>query len=139
MLLKPVAADGGYIAGVCGKYKGVVPIDGKTICGAREKKSGGSFSKVPIVSAWASADGISLGQEKVEEKSNEITAIPALINALDLAECILTIDAMGCQKKIVETIIDNEANYVISLKENQKGMYEWVVEQFIQMKRKMRL
>lgn len=122
-----------WINEICGKYKGIVPIDGKTICGAREKKSDGSFSKVHIVSAWASANGITLGQEKVEEKSNEITAIPALINALDLTECIITIDAMGCQKKIVETIIDNKADYVISLKENQKSMYEWVVGQFIQM------
>lgn len=122
-----------WINELCGKYKGVVPIDGKTIRGASEKQSNGSFAKVHMVSAWASANGITLGQEKVDEKSNEITAIPALINALDLVECIITIDAMGCEKKIVETIINNKADYVICLKENQKTMHQRVVDQFIQM------
>lgn len=122
-----------WIAEICGKYKGVVPIDGKTICGAKEKRPDGSFSKLHIVSAWASANGITLGQMKVEEKSNEITAIPALIEALDLSECIITIDAMGCQKKIVETIIKNNADYIICLKTNQGKLYEWVENQFTQM------
>lgn len=122
-----------WINEVCGKYKGIVPIDGKTVCGATRKNPDGSFSKVHIVSAWASANGITLGQEKVDEKSNEITAIPILIKALDLSECIITIDAMGCQKKIVETIIDNHADYVICLKENQKSVYQQVVGHFTQM------
>lgn len=135
-ILKPELLERSFrvwINEICGKYKGVVPIDGKTICGASERKDNGSFAKLHIVSAWASTNGITLGQEKVSEKSNEITAIPALIEALDLAECIITIDAMGCQKKIVETIIKNKADYVICLKENQKTMHQQVVEQFIQM------
>lgn len=135
-MLKPELLERSFrvwINEICGKYKGVVPIDGKTICGASEKQSNGSFSKIHIVSAWASANGITLGQEKVDEKSNEITAMPALIDALDLAECIITIDAMGCQKKIVEAIIKNKADYVICLKENQKSMHQRVVEQFVQM------
>ena len=135
-ILKPESLERSFrvwINEICGKYKGVVPIDGKTIRGASERKKDGSFSKLHIVSAWASANGITLGQEKVSEKSNEITAIPALIEALDLTECIITIDAMGCQKKIVETIIKNKADYVICLKQNQKKMYRQVVEQFAQM------
>lgn len=135
-LLKPELLEHSFriwITEISGKYKGVVPIDGKTICGASEKKSNGSFSKVHMVSAWASANGITLGQEKVDEKSNEITAIPALIDALDLSECIITIDAMGCQKKIVETVIKNKADYVICLKENHKAMYQQVSEQFSKM------
>lgn len=135
-ILKPEVLERSFrvwINEICGKYTGLVPIDGKTICGASGKQPDGSFSKLHIVSAWASSNGVTLGQEKVDEKSNEITAIPILIEALDLVECILSIDAMGCQKKIVETIIANQADYVISLKENQKYMYERVVEQFIQM------
>lgn len=122
-----------WIAEICGKYKGVVPIDGKTICGATEKKPDGSFSKLHLISAWASANGITLGQVKVNDKSNEITAIPALIEALDLSECIVTIDAMGCQKKIVETIVKNNADYVICLKNNQGKLYEQVERHFAQM------
>jgi len=134
-ILKPELLESSFrvwIREICGQYKGVVPIDGKTICGASEKQDNKSFSKLHIVSAWASANGITLGQEKVDEKSNEITAIPALIEALDLVECIVTIDAMGCQKKIVETIIRNKADYVISLKENQKTIHQQVIEQFVQ-------
>ena len=85
-----------------------------------------------IVSAWARANGITLGQEKVKDESNEITAIPTLIEALDLQEC-LTIDAMGCQKKIVETILSNGADYVISLKKNQKTIYKKLERQFMEM------
>lgn len=134
-LLKPELLERAFrvwITEICGKYKGVVPIDGKTICGSSEKKPDGSFSKLHIVSAWASANGITLGQVKVDDKSNEITAIPALIDALDLSECIVTIDAMGCQKKIVETIIKNDADYVICLKRNQEKLYELVESHFNQ-------
>lgn len=104
---------------ICGKYTGIVAIDGKEICGARHKNPDGSFSKLHMVSAWAVSNGVTLGQERVSEKSNEITAIPALIEALDLKDCIITIDAMGCQKEIVKSIIQKEADYVICLKGNQ--------------------
>ncbi len=138
-LLKPEVLEESFrswINEVCGKYKGIVPIDGKTIRGASEKTPDGSFSKLHMVSAWASANGITMGQEKVGEKSNETSAIPALIEALDLSECIVTIDAIGCQKKIVECIVRNKADYVICLKDNQKKMREFVAGQFEQMDRK---
>ena len=72
------------------------------------------------VSAWSAANGISLGQVKVDDKSSEITAIPLLINSLELSGCIVTIDAMGCQKDITQTIIEHDANYIIAIKENKK-------------------
>lgn len=132
-LLDPIALERCFrvwIHEICGKYKGIVPIDGKTICGATREFKDGSFSKLHVVSAWASANGVTLGQEKVDEKSNEITAIPLLIQALDLADCIITIDAMGCQKAIVERIIEKQADYVICLKENQPSFYEQVKDCF---------
>lgn len=71
-----------------------------------------------------SANGISLGQVKVDDKSNEITAIPPLLRALELEDCIVTIDAMGCQAEITKEIIKQKSNYVIALKENQKKSFE---------------
>ncbi|UVO94241.1 ISAs1 family transposase [Phocaeicola vulgatus] len=68
----------------------------------------------------SAANGISLGQVKVDDKSSEITAIPLLINSLELSGCIVTIDAMGCQKDITQTIIEHDANYIIAIKENKK-------------------
>ena len=77
-----------------------------------------------ITLAWTThelaANGISLGQVKVDDKSSEITAIPLLINSLELSGCIVTIDAMGCQKDITQTIIEHDANYIIAIKENKK-------------------
>jgi len=77
-----------------------------------------------MVSAWSAANGISLGQVKVDDKNNEITAIPLLINSLELSGCIVTIDAMGCQKDITQTIIEHDANYIIAIKENKKKNYQ---------------
>ncbi len=119
-----------WIQEVCGKYSGVVAIDGKEICGARQKNKNGSISKLHMVSAWAVANGVTLGQERVSEKSNEITAIPALVEALDLKDCVVTIDAMGCQKEIVKSIIDKKADYVICLKGNQGHFHSEVSEWF---------
>ena len=86
---------------ICEKYEGVVAIDGKTIRGASKCTSshpaGNPGFKLHMVSAWATANGISLGQLKVNEKHNEIVAIPLLLEALDLTGCLVTIDAMGCQ------------------------------------------
>jgi predicted transposase YbfD/YdcC len=79
-----------------------------------------------MVSAWATANSLVLGQVKVDEKSNEITAIPQLLEALEIAGCIVTIDAMGCQTDIVE----KEADYVLALKENQGNLYEDAVRLF---------
>lgn len=120
-LLSPSELENGFrvwIREICGKYRGLVSIDGKEIRGACEEKSGGSFESLRIVSAWASANGVSLGQEKVSDKSNEIKAIPLLIKALDLESCIITIDAIACQHEIASTIIDAKADYLISVKKN---------------------
>ena len=80
--------------------------------------------KLWMVSAWSAANGISLGQVKVDDKSNEITAIPLLLNSLDLNDCIVTIDAMGCQTDITRTIIERDANYIIAIKDNKKKNYQ---------------
>ena len=128
-LLSPDELEKGFrtwIREICGKYRGLVSIDGKEICGAREEKGDGSFESLRIVSAWASSNGVSLGQEKVSDKSNEIKAIPLLIKALDLEGCIITIDAIACQHEIVGTIIDAKADYLISVKKNQKKLYETI-------------
>ena len=92
----------------------IVAIDGKTMRGSRD---GDKITH--IVSAWCSVNNLVLGQVKTEEKSNEITAIPELLDLLYLEGCIITIDAMGCQTKIVEKIRKKKADYVISLKGNQ--------------------
>ena len=103
----------------------IISIDGKTIRGSR---SCGSKHAVHIVSAWASANQLSLGQVKVEEKSNEITAIPKLLNVLAIKGCIVTIDAMGCQRDIASKIIEREADYILAVKGNQGGLEENVRE-----------
>ncbi len=83
-----------------------------------------------MVSAWGEANGVVLGQQKVDEKSNEITAIPLLLEALDLTNCIVTIDAMGCQTDIAKQLVDQGGNYVLSLKGNQGQLHEDVQEMF---------
>jgi predicted transposase YbfD/YdcC len=105
----------------------LVSIDGKQVRGARTKdgKEG-----LRMVSAWASESRLVLGQVKTAEKSNEITAIPALLELLDLGGCIVTIDAMGCQKEIAARIISQAADYVLSLKGNQGKLHEEVAEYF---------
>jgi predicted transposase YbfD/YdcC len=83
-----------------------------------------------VVSAWASENKIALGQVKVDEKSNEITAIPELLRMLEIAGCIVTIDAMGCQTEIAAKIIEKQADYVLSVKGNQGNLYEDLVQYF---------
>ena len=103
----------------------VVALDGKAL--RRAARQGG----VPcMVSAWASHNGLVLGQLRVEEKSNEITAVPELLRRLELAGCIVTIDAMGCQRKIAREIVDADAQYVLALKGNQ-GMAHEEVKAFL--------
>jgi predicted transposase YbfD/YdcC len=102
----------------------VVAIDGKTLRRSFARATG--KGAIPMVSAWASANRVVLGQQKVDEKSNEITAIPALLRLLDLKGCIVTIDAMGCQKAIARTIVEQEADYVLTLKANHGRLYEEV-------------
>ncbi len=100
--------------------KEMVALDGKALRRAREK----NHSLPHIVSAWARENGLALGQVKANDKSNEITAVPELLQVLELQGCIVTIDAMGCQRKIAEKIIDCGADYVLALKGNQGTAYE---------------
>lgn len=100
--------------------KQVVAIDGKTLRGSRQKDR----PPLHVVSAWAYENRMVLGQIKTKEKSNEITAIPELLEVLALEGCIVTIDAMGCQKSIAETIIKKKADYVFGLKGNQNTLHD---------------
>lgn len=100
----------------------IVAIDGKVLRGSHDKWLG--KGAIDIVSAWASTNHLILGQVKVDDKSNEITAIPKLLTALQIAGCIVTIDAMGCQTEIAEQIIDQEGDYVLALKGNQGQLHE---------------
>lgn len=100
----------------------VVAIDGKTTRGSKD-----GFRNTPpihLVSAWASDNGLSFGQVKTSDKSNEITAIPELLDMLDLKGCIISIDAMGTQKEIAKQIIEKEADYILALKSNHPFMHE---------------
>ena len=106
----------------------VIAIDGKTIRGA---KSHGKKSPIHMVSAWACENNLVLGQLKVDEKSNEITAIPMLLEILDIEGSIITIDAMGCQKDIAEKIIKNGADYILAVKENQASLLENIKDEFL--------
>jgi len=105
----------------------VVAIDGKTLRGAKDNTG---KSSIHMVSAWACQSNLVLGQVKVNEKSNEITAIPKLLEVLSLEGNTVTIDAMGCQTKIVEKIISEKANYIIAVKENQKTLYQEIKDEF---------
>jgi predicted transposase YbfD/YdcC len=106
----------------------VVAIDGKTVRRSFDKAS--SKAAIHMVSAWAATNKLVLGQVKTDEKSNEITAIPKLLALLELRGCIITIDAMGCQKEIAAKIIDREADYVLGLKGNQGNLHADVASYF---------
>ena len=106
----------------------VVAIDGKTIRNSNDDTT--SKSAIHLVSAYASDNRICLGQEAVREKSNEITAIPKLLKILSIKGCIVTIDAMGCQKKIAKEIIDAKADYILMVKDNQKNLKIQIEDSF---------
>ena len=106
----------------------VVAIDGKQLRRSHDERLG--KAAIYMVSAWSSTNHLTLGQRKVAEKSNEITAIPELLKVLALNGCIVTIDAMGCQKEIAQTICDQQADYVLALKENQETLYQDTVDLF---------
>jgi len=106
----------------------IVAIDGKQLRGSRNAAA--DLGPIHMVSAWACENRLVLGQVKVDEKSNEITAIPELLRALALTGCIVTIDAMGCQREIAEQIVEQEADYVLALKGNQGTLHEDVAQYF---------
>ena len=107
----------------------IIPIDGKTIRKSEDKCK--ANKAIHMVSALSVKSGMILGQRKCNEKSNEITAIPLLLKILDIAGCIITIDAMGCQKNIAHKIREKEADYVLALKGNQGNLVKEVEEFFI--------
>lgn len=100
----------------------IINLDGKQLRGSKDKLLG--KRAIYMVSAWAEENELVLGQRKVDEKSNEITAIPELLKQLALSGCIVTIDAIGTQTNIAKTIVEAEADYVLSVKENQGHLYE---------------
>jgi len=106
----------------------VIAIDGQTMRGA--KRGGQSKSPIHIVSAWAVGMRLVLGQTKVDEKSNEITAIPEVLKLLDIKGCIVTMDAMGCQQKIAQQIVDQRGDYVLGLKGNQGATLDAIESHF---------
>jgi predicted transposase YbfD/YdcC len=106
----------------------VVALDGKTVRRSHDKTLG--RNAIHMVSAWATKSNLVLGQVKVDEKSNEITAIPTLLDMLELSGCIVTIDAMGCQKEIAQEILDKGADYVLAVKDNQPTLHRKIRELF---------
>jgi predicted transposase YbfD/YdcC len=107
----------------------LVAIDGKTL--RRSFDEAGGKSAIPMVSAWATANHLSLGQVAVDAKSNEITAIPELLELLALSGCLVTIDAMGCQAEIAEKIVARGADYVLALKGNRPALHAGVEAPFL--------
>ena len=110
-----------WVSDIRTKIKGVISIDGKTV---KNKKM---ESPLHLVSAWSNQNqGICLGQVATETKSNEIRAIPCLLDILDIAGCLITIDAIGCQKKIAKKIINSKADYCLAVKNNHPRLYKQI-------------
>lgn len=106
----------------------VISLDGKTNRGSHDKRKG--QKPIHVVSAWANSRGLVLGQVKVDAKSNEITAIPELLDELDVEGDIVTIDSMGCQKDIAQKILDGKADYVLAVKGNQPSLEAQIEQSF---------
>ncbi len=106
----------------------VIGVDGKKLRRSYDTHAG--KAALWLVNAWASQAQLALGQAAVDEQSNEITAIPALLNVLALQGCIVTLDAIGCQTEIAQLIVEKEADYILSVKQNQPTLYEDVAELF---------
>jgi len=112
-----------WIEAVSERLKGeIVAVDGKTLRRSHDKGLG--QNAIHMVSAWATAQRLVLGQRKIDDKSNEITALPELLRVLALEGCIVTVDALGCQTDIAETIVNQGAEYVLAVKENQGKLRE---------------
>jgi predicted transposase YbfD/YdcC len=117
-----------WVQAVHETIQGVVAIDGKT---ARRSHDHGKGKKaLHLVSAWATENGVALGHVKTDDKSNEITAIPELLKLLQLKGCLVTIDAMGCQRDIAQAILDAGADYLLAVKGNQETLCEDVEQEF---------
>ncbi len=117
-----------WVQAISTTVPGVIAIDGKTLRRSHDHAAG--KKALHLVSAWAVENRLVLAQLATEEKSNEITAIPVLLQQLALAGCLVTIDAMGTQTKIAEQIIEQEAEYALALKDNQGDLYEEVKATF---------
>ncbi len=116
-----------WIRSVCTITQGrIVNIDGKCLRGSK----GNNSSFVHMVSAWCNTNNLVLAQQKVDDKSNEITAIPALLEILVLEGCLVTIDAMGCQRCIAEKIVEAKGDYLLSVKGNQEVLLDDITEAF---------
>lgn len=105
----------------------VVAIDGKSLRGSG---TGGKKAMVQMVSAWASRNNLVLGQRRVDEHSNEITAIPKLLDVLELSGTVVTIDAIGCQRSMAQHILDKQADYILAVKENQSHLRADILDSF---------
>jgi len=117
-----------WISQICSLTKGdIVSIDGKALRGSQQR---GSKSIVHMACAWSSANQLSLGQRKVDDKSNEITAIPKLLDAISLEGCTVTLDAKGCQVKVAQAIIGKRADYVLAIKANQGTLLDGIKDVF---------
>src|SRR3954451_10677059 len=106
-----------------------IPIDGKTV--RRSGRRGRGLAPLHLVSAWAGASHVSLGQVAVDDKSNEITAIPRLLELLDLSGALVTIDAMGCQKEIAARIVSGGGDYILAVKDNQPHLHQDLDDAFM--------
>lgn len=115
-----------WIAGLAGVIEGVIALDGKTVCGSRD----GENTALHMVSAYATASGLCLGQEGTRGKGNEIAAIKALLDTLALKGCIVTLDAIGCQTEIAQKIVDAGGDYLLAVKDNQGKLADALREFF---------
>lgn len=118
--------EGCFINWICGAIEvsqgQVIAVDGKQLRGSYDRYD--NKAAIHLVSAWACSQGVALGQIKVADKSNEIPAIPQLLEVLDVSGCIVTTDAMGCQTEIAQTTVDSDGDYVLALKGNQGQLHE---------------
>ena len=121
-----------WVTGLTGLDAGIIAIDGKTL--RRSYQDGGGKAPIHMVSAWSAKQNLVLGQVKVADKSNEITAIPKLLDMLTIKGAVVTIDAMGCQREIAARIIEGQADYVLALKGNQGTLRDDVEEIFTEQK-----
>ena len=117
-----------WVKSLSKKISGVIAIDGKTLRSSFHNAQ--NRDCLHMVSAWSVENGLVLGQVRTDEKSNEITAIPLLLSILDIEDCIVTIDAMGCQTEIAQKILDGDGDYVLALKGNQGNSHDAVEQLF---------